>query len=106
MHISAIRKFLADHPNVVKESLTTSGTNRAVIKPESLGTNKLYINLYKGQTGENGVPLVAPATVFVSHAWRYSFTDTIADPMEQHAAKDPNAYFWFELFTNDQNAIA
>lgn len=86
--------------------MTTSDTNRAVIKPETAGTDNPYIHLYIGCKDEAGRNLVAPATVFVSHAWRYKLADTVIDVMEQHAASHPNAYFWFDLFTNDQNAVA
>ena len=41
----------------------------------------------------NGKPLVAPATVFVSHAWRYEFCDVVGN-------------FRFDLFTNNQNEVA
>lgn len=82
MHISAIRKFLSDHQVVVAENLTTSQINRAVVKPETEGTNKPYIEKYSGITDGSGTALVAPATVFVSHAWKYSFADTVADSME------------------------
>lgn len=53
-----------------------------------------------------GAPLISSATVFVSHAWRYSFYDVVVDIMEQHAMKNPDAYFWFDLFTNNQNEVA
>lgn len=106
MHISAIRKFLTDHPEVTANNLTTSQTNKAVVKPESLGTNKPYIDKYTGQTNELGWPCVAPATVFVSHAWKYPFSSTVADVMEQYEETKRNSYFWFDLFTNDQNAVA
>ena len=52
------------------------------------------------------IPLTAPATVFVSHAWRYNFYSVVVDVMEQFAAEHPDAYFWFDLFTNDQNDVS
>lgn len=106
MHISAIRKFLDDHPQVRSENLTTSQCNRQIVKSESEGTGKPYINKYVGLKDKKGKPLVAPATVFISHAWRYPFAITVADCMEQHVDKEPDAYYWFDLFTNDQNAMA
>ena len=106
MHISAIRKFIQDHPVVREKNLTTSDINHAIVKPESLGTRKPYINLYSGQYDSAGNSLVSKATVFVSHAWRYLFYDVVANVMEQHAQDDPDAYFWFDLFTNDQNEVS
>ena len=106
MHISAIRKFQDDHPTARTEDLTTSQCNRQFVKAESQGTGKPFINLYDRLKNKQGKPLVAPATVFVSHAWKYPFASTVADVMEQHTAVEPDAYFWFDLFTNDQNAVA
>ena len=75
MHIKAIRQFLEDHPQVESQKMTTSQTNRGIVKPESLGTNAPYIHKYATISDPNsGIPIVAPATVFVSHAWRYPFT--------------------------------
>ena len=77
------------------------------MKPESLGTGNPYISKYLDLCdSKTGKPLVAPATVFVSHAWRYSFYDVVVDAMEQHAKEHPDAYFWFDLFTNNQNEVA
>ena len=107
MHISAIRKFVHNHPTVKSEHLTTSQIDRAFIISESADTGQPYIHLYADLCDDiKGVPLVAPATVFVSHAWRYAFYDIVVDVMEQHAKDNPDAYFWFDLFTNNQNEIA
>ena len=58
------------------------------------------------QDPNSGVAFVSSATVFVSHAWRYTFYSVVVDVMEQYAAEHPNAYFWFDLFSNDQNEVA
>lgn len=55
---------------------------------------------------ESGAPLVFSATVVVSHAWRYALYAVVVDVMEQYASKNPDAYFWFDLFTNNQNELA
>ena len=101
----AIRKFLNDHPDVRAKGWTTSDINREVVRPESKGTSKPYIDLYKTLNTAEGKPYVAPATIFISHAWRYKFAATVADVIEQHSKTDPDAYYWFDLFTNDQNAV-
>ena len=78
MHITAIWKFLNDHLLVQSEKLTTSQTNRTYIKKETAGTNKPFIAQYIGKVdAAKGVPLIAKATVFVSHAWRYPFADVV-----------------------------
>ena len=107
LHITAIRKFLNDHPKVKEDNLTTSQINSEYIKPETAGTGQAYIHQYQGIRDDiNGAPLVSSATVFVSHAWRYAFYDVVVDVMEQHVREDPDAYFWLDLFTNNQNEVA
>ena len=106
-HIIAIRKFLKDHPKIEEQHLTTSEINSMFIKPETKGIGYPFITQYINQCDAlTGKPLVQPATVFISHAWRYSFYDVVVEVMEQHACEHPDAYFWFDLFTNDQNALA
>ena len=85
--------------------MTTSDFNRGIVKDKTRGTNAPFIDLYKDEIDINtGKPLVAPATVFVSHAWKYPFVEVVVDVMEQYNEENPNTYFWFDLFTNDQNA--
>ena len=61
-----------------------------------------------GAADDAGKPFVAPATVFVSHAWRYRAVD-VFDAMEAFAAQQAvvapgvDVYFWFDLFVNDQH---
>ena len=107
MHINAMRAFINDHPIVIDEQLTTSGINRKNFKPETEGTSKLYIDtLANTNDPQTGIPYVSAATVFVSHAWTYRFYDVVVKCMEQYTVTNPNAYFWFDLFTNDQNSVA
>ena len=63
--------------------------------------------MYDGMSDTgSGKPFVATATVYISHAWRYSFCEVVVDVMEGHAKDNPDSYFWFDLFTNDQNSVA
>ena len=63
--------------------------------------------MYDGMSDtDSGKPFVATATVYISHAWRYSLCEVMVDVMEQHAKDNPDSYFWFDLFTNDQNSVA
>lgn len=94
MHITAIRKFIADHPRVKTDRLTTSQINSAFVKPETIGTKKPYIQKFIDTNNDTaGTPFVSEATVFVSHAWSYVFSDVVAEVMEQYASKHPDAYF-------------
>lgn len=49
--------------------------------------------------------LVREANVFVSHAWAMPF-DLVLDAIRSHAAKDPNAVFWFDVLVNNQHFTA
>lgn len=49
---------------------------------------------------EKGEPLVAPATVYVVHAWQSSFRTTL-DCMLRHARTHPHAYFWLDLLADN-----
>ena len=101
MHVTAIRKFLKGPPKIEEQHLTTSEINSMFIKPETKGIGYPFITQYINQCDAlTGKPLVQPATVFISHAWRYSFYDVVVEVMEQHACEHPDAYFWFDLFTN------
>ena len=94
MHINAIRAFINDHPIVIDEQLTTSGINRKIVKPETEGISKPYIDtLANTNDPQTVIPYVSAATVFVSHAWKYRFYDVVVKCMEQHAVTNPNATF-------------
>ena len=101
MNIDAIRKFVADYPQAKSEHLATSQCNRTIVKSESADTGIPYIGKYESLKTSDGKPMVALATVFVSHAWQYPFYGVVVDVMEQHSKDHPDAYFWFDLFTND-----
>jgi tetratricopeptide (TPR) repeat protein len=82
---------------------TTTDMCQKIVIPETTPTQSSYIDLIpKDQTDANGKPFLGPATVFVSHAWKFRF-DVPLDVMEQHATKEPETYFWFDLFINNQN---
>jgi tetratricopeptide (TPR) repeat protein len=45
------------------------------------------------------------ATAFVSHAWKYPVTAPAGVMLEYAKTEDPEAYFWFDLFINNQNGF-
>ena len=59
MHINAIPAFINDYPIVIDEQLTTRGINRKIVKPETEGTSKPYIdtlaNTNDPQTTQTGI---------------------------------------------------
>lgn len=105
MSLSAISKFIEDYPKVKSESLTTTQIKDMYIRGQCRKSGTPYINRYYGREDPSGEPYVGRATIFVSHAWQYSFYDVVFDVMQQHAEKNPDAYFWFDLFTNNQDNL-
>ena len=83
--IEFIRKYIADN-NINVATLTTTDVCNTILKPQTLDRKSAYIELVKGQKDGNGKPYVGPATVFVSHAWKYKFGEPV-DVMEQHAKR-------------------
>ena len=76
-------------------TMTTSDACVKYVKPLTLEAGTSYL-----QTLDS--TFVGPATVFVSHAWRYAIMDVL-NTMLKYAESHPNTYFWFDLFVNDQN---
>jgi tetratricopeptide (TPR) repeat protein len=58
-----------------------------------------YCDMLK-RRGSDGVGV---ATVFISHAWKYSFADVV-NALEYHFRDTPDIYIWFDLFSNNQHA--
>ena len=100
-----IRGFLKDRPSIALNAMTISQINEVFVKPESAGTDQSYLYKFVGQLDEHGKLLVAPSTIFISYAWAYKFVDVVVNVMKQCSEEDKNCYFWFDLFTNDQNNV-
>jgi hypothetical protein len=98
---SFLRKFRTN----TKEDATTSDVCRQLILPGTSERQCAYIDLLHGQLSDDGFKATGPATVFVSHAWRYRFHHVV-EAMLDYAADHPHAYFWFDLFVNNQNLAA
>ena len=77
---------------------TTSEVCNGLIKPRTEEKQCAYVDTLPSD-------LVADATVFVSHAWRYDLADSV-DVMEQYEAEHPGSVFWFDLVMNNQHGTA
>lgn len=86
----------------VARGATTADVCEEIVKKQTKGRECALIELYKDQLDELGRPYIAPASCFVSHAWKYDFNAPI-DAMRQFEASHPNTYFWFDLFVNNQH---
>ncbi|EQC40860.1 hypothetical protein SDRG_01926 [Saprolegnia diclina VS20] len=78
-------------------SMTTSDVCESVVKPATLGRNLSFAETL-------AAPAVAPATHFVSHAWKYAFVDLVA-AIEIFALTEGGEYpyFWLDLLVVDQH---
>jgi len=88
---------------------TTEEVCVSVIKPiasrarASLAEVLLHVNAADPVTGR---PFVGRATLFVSHAWKYRFTDLL-DALEAHICAMPEpdlVYVWLDTFVVNQHA--
>ena len=63
-----------------------------------------FVCFFRSHTSPTGGSraLVAPATVFVSHAWRYEYSLVVA-VLEAYAEEHPDTFFWFDLVMNNQH---
>ena len=83
--------------------LTTSQIIDLIVKPDTERRKCSYIDLYAGKRDAQGHLYIAPATAFVSHAWKYLFSIPI-DVVRTHHKKNPSAYFWFDIFVMNQHS--
>ena len=87
---------------LVKDGWTTKDVCQHLIKPLTAKHDCVFVDLLGGQTDGKGRPYLGIPTLFLSHAWKYRFSVPLS-VMLKHAEENPDAYFWFDLFVNDQN---
>ncbi len=97
--------FLRSFKARVPAEYTTKDVCDKIIIPETDSLKCAFVDLLKGTNDENGRPLIGQATVFVSHAWKFKFSSSF-EVMMDYAESNPDAYFWFDLFVNNQNVAA
>ncbi len=80
------------------EVLTTAQVVQRVIKPLTVSTQGSYVDMLQGTDArdDDGRPLVAVATVFVSHAWKSNFMDLVAAITSKLGGKcdSKGVYLW------------
>jgi hypothetical protein len=100
---SFLRMFIATFlPDGQQSVLTTAEASAAVVKPMTAERKCAFIDLYRDKTDEDSKPYVGTATLFVSHAWKYRVLEPFGAMLE-FADSHPNAFFWFDMFTNNQH---
>ncbi|EGD79833.1 hypothetical protein PTSG_10816 [Salpingoeca rosetta] len=104
--MAGLNQFLndlkAEHPQHWQTMTTTDACTELVI-PRTGDKQCAYVDIMNPEH-------VGAATVFVSHAWRYKIADvlgTLLEHAEEEQAKgNPEPFFWFDLFINNQNIAA
>eukprot|EP00730_Choanoeca_flexa_P015083 TRINITY_DN6836_c0_g1_i1.p1 TRINITY_DN6836_c0_g1~~TRINITY_DN6836_c0_g1_i1.p1 ORF type:complete len:697 (+),score=173.46 TRINITY_DN6836_c0_g1_i1:115-2205(+) len=116
LHVSFFHYFL-EHicPDAdVTADATTKDVCNQVILPMTQGKKCAFIDLMSdlrtkaeadGHVEPSSPHWVAPATVFISHAWKYKYSAPLQVAIDYADAEDANAYFWFDLFINNQNGF-
>ena len=89
----------------IDASLTTREVCEHVILPGTQERGGAFINVFRSLVDISGRALIAPANVYVSHAWDSRFHDTCAVVLQEAAAR-PDAYFWIDLFVHNQHDTA
>jgi tetratricopeptide (TPR) repeat protein len=82
--------------------LTTTDVCEKIVKPLTVKYECSFCELLKSM---NHPAYADRAQVFISHAWKYNFTDVI-DALQGHFAKTSagsDVIIWFDLFTNNQH---
>ena len=92
-------------------SRTSEKVCNDIIMPETLDGRASYIDLVIKENVNDFIDdegsFIGPATVFVSHAWKYDFVEVIEAVQlwwVEHGS-NPKVYFWIDLFCNNQHAI-
>ena len=80
------------------QPFTTTDVCNRFLKPATSGKGQSYCELLTEQES----PDVGEATVFISHAWKYTFT-AVVDALQYHFSNEPDIFIWFDLFSNNQH---
>lgn len=118
--LAALRAFVAQHAGRLA-GLSTGDVCSQIVLPATEARRCAYADLLRGSSGSDGRPCVAPATVFVSHAWGNSFLQLVdaiearaaQEEREHHAAQaadaataerppPPPPVFWLDILVVDQ----
>jgi len=78
--------------------MTTDDVNIRFQKPLTEALQLSYCELLERQ----GSPHVGVATVFISHAWKYSFREVVK-VLRYYFRDEPGTFIWFDLFSNNQH---
>ena len=83
---------------------TTEDFNKEFAKPLTKDYELSYCDmiLEKAKKNDELDGIVQPATVFISHAWKYEFLHVL-DALEDHFQDEPDKIVWFDIVSNNQH---
>eukprot|EP00808_Paulinella_micropora_P031021 g75226.t1 len=85
---------------------TTDDVVRDLVKPATAGQKCSYVELLARSQDPQDRAGVATATVFLSHAWKYTFkqvVEAIAAPWPDKDNVRSQTFLWFDIFTVNQH---
>ena len=93
--LSVFFKFIEDHGGrdaflkrpLVKGPLTTTDVCNKFLKPITSEKQQSYCEYLQEQNS----PDVGEASVFISHAWKYTFVEVV-DALEHHFSNEPDIF--------------
>lgn len=96
----ALRHFLAQHA-ARAAGKSTGAVCLEIVKPATRALRCAYVELLRGELSPDvrRVPAVAPATVFISHAWGNSFESLVAAVEAHLGAEGEDAFVWLDILT-------
>jgi len=100
LKLSAILEFVALIPSDKLIGMTTTQVCQEYLLPLTNKSKDSYCEQLKKQKG--GSKKVGLATVFVSHAWKYLFSDVINTLKHYFQGSRKDEIIWFDLFSNNQ----
>lgn len=80
------------------KNLSTAEVCEKFVKPATASAQSSFCAWLHAQNH----PGVAPAQVFISHAWSFQFLDVV-EALTDHFENTPNVVVWFDLFSNNQH---
>ena len=97
-----IQTFYNNHVKIKELEGTTSDMLSIVkdITKSDEGSGSSYCQ--KLLNNDQTKALVGPATVFVSHAWKYNFAE-FQSALLARFSKEPEAFLWIDIFSHNQH---
>ena len=80
------------------EGKTTTEVCEMFVTPATMSSQASYCDMMVSR----GHASVGPASVFISHAWKYKFLDVVS-ALKYPFRKQPGIVVWFDLFSNNQH---